>query len=99
MSKWLKLNPKIAYQAIAVLVLVIGDVVNQITQFYPHATWLPLVTTLSVLVIGYLKSAESKSTEDISSQVDVPLTPVENQAKIVPAPAPVAVEAPVVSNG
>lgn len=57
---WLKLHPKIKIQAFAVLALIGADVLNQITQFYPHATWLPLVSTVGLVVLGYLKSSTTK---------------------------------------
>jgi len=52
---WLKLHPKIKAEAFVAAGLVIADALNQVTNTYPHATWLPLVTTLGLLAIGYLK--------------------------------------------
>lgn len=52
---WFKLHPKIKVEAFAVAALVVADVINQVTTFYPHATWLPLLTTVGVVVLGYLR--------------------------------------------
>lgn len=60
MTSWFKLHPKIKIQAFAAGAIVIVDLVNQATNTYPHATWLPLLTTFGLLAVGYLKASTSK---------------------------------------
>lgn len=73
----LKLHAKVKAAFLTAIALAVTDEAAQITDHYPTSRYVPLLAIFVPVILGFLKKEED-SASDISTQVDVTETPVEN---------------------